>query len=70
VTPAKRLELEILMDEVGIESLLDEAQTICAEKALHVDQAYNDRQLTHKWEAIGNSIQRCLKDLRVQGWLP
>lgn len=41
--------LEQMIDEVGLEGLLDIIGLVCSEKADHIEQSYNDFGLAESW---------------------
>jgi hypothetical protein len=49
-------ELEDTIDRMGIAKFLEAIETICFEKADHVQSAWQDAALAKAWSKVGNKI--------------
>lgn len=48
--------LEKLVDKLGITVVLESLATTAYAKASHIQESYNDRQLTRMWDKTGDRI--------------
>lgn len=60
--------LEALVDNVGLKNVLEELGAICAEKAVHVMDNWQDAELSKLWERAMNvcdtaSARKCIEEV-------
>lgn len=48
--------VEQLIDEVGLQTVLDALTIACNEKAEHVQSNWGDRLLSRRWDAMGKTM--------------
>lgn len=52
----QRDSLEALMDECGVQAILEALSAICGEKADHIEQSYNDSITAKVWRTVEGEI--------------
>ena len=58
MTQAEAINLETLIDNHGIQEVMDAIANICWEKSEHIVQSYGDKPLAKLWETNGKRIAR------------
>lgn len=53
-----KYEIETLIDNKGLEDLLETIEIICNEKAAHIETTYGDLALTEKWDKASVAINK------------
>jgi hypothetical protein len=56
-------ELEKLVDQHGIEFLVDKLAEICDAKAAHIRESYQDENLAQRWEEKANYLEATFYEL-------
>jgi len=55
-TRAEMMELEGLLDKMGVASLVEALGDIASEKEQHVLEAWQDRNLARRWRTLANKF--------------
>lgn len=58
LTKADSEEIESILDRASLHKFLDGLAQICFEKAMHVDETWQDRTLSKMWDRAGSSIEK------------
>jgi hypothetical protein len=60
----RRLELEILVDRLGLYELLSELAEVAYEKASHLQTSWQDHEAARRWRIAAGRIERAARDIR------
>lgn len=57
--------IEVCIDKHGLPAILETINSICDEKALHIEENSNDKQLIKKWEKAGIAIMKANNKIQL-----
>jgi hypothetical protein len=60
----KRIELEVLVDRLGLPELLLDLAEVAYEKASHLQTNWQDHEAARRWRIAAGRIERAARDIR------
>jgi hypothetical protein len=51
-------QLEALIDKMGVDSVLSLIETICDEKAEHIEANWQDKTTARAWSRVARTVER------------
>lgn len=51
-------QLEATIDKMGVDSVLSLVETICDEKAEHIESNWQDKTLARHWSQLARAVER------------
>ena len=59
-------KLEQCVDDAGLETTLALLADVCAEKAQHIRECWQDEQLARTWDRAARAVLRACRNKRVE----
>ncbi len=56
--------LEELIDKRSVAEVLSTIADICSEKAMHIDENWQDHALARAWRKVSGIVDRCTRTVR------
>lgn len=66
LTEKQKTDLETLIDNTSLASVLDALNNICYEKADHINSLYSDQIESKLWKKAGNVCEKTSNNLSVK----